>query len=77
MAPHNYSRDTESVYFVHPSESSSSLSISPKLNGSNYIAWSRTVERSLVDKEQIRVHQWFYSYASLGTVQPSGSILGH
>jgi hypothetical protein len=53
MAPRSSSPDTESVYFVHPSESPNSLSITPKLNGSNYISWSRTVERSLGTKNKL------------------------
>jgi hypothetical protein len=53
MAPRNSSPDTESVYFVHPSENPNSLSITPKLTGSNYIAWSRTVERSLGTKNKL------------------------
>jgi hypothetical protein len=53
MAPRNSSPDTESVYFVHPSENPNSLPITPKLTGSNYIAWSRTVERSLGTKNKL------------------------
>lgn len=53
MAPRNSSPDTESVYFVHPSENPNSLSITPKLTGSNYIAWSRTVEGSLGTKNKL------------------------
>jgi len=53
MAPRNNSPDTESVYFVHPSESPNSLSITPKLTGSNYIAWSHTIERSLGTKNKL------------------------
>jgi len=53
MVPRNSSPDTESVYFVHPSEIPNSLSITPKLNGSNYIAWSCIVERSLGTKNKL------------------------
>jgi hypothetical protein len=53
MVPRNSSPDTESVYFVHPSENPNSLSITLKLTGSNYIAWSRTFERSLGTKNKL------------------------
>jgi hypothetical protein len=53
MAPRNNSPDTESVFFVHPSEGPTSLSITPKLTGSNYIAWNRTVKRALGTKNKL------------------------
>jgi len=50
---HNSSPDTESVYYVHPSESHTSLSVTPKLNGFNYISRSHTIERSLRTKNKL------------------------
>jgi len=39
--------DTESEYFVHPSEGPNSLTVSPKLNVSNYLAWKHLMQRTL------------------------------
>jgi hypothetical protein len=55
MAPRNVSpnSDTDSPYYVHPSEGPNSLTISPKLNGSNYLAWSRSMQRALGAKNKL------------------------
>ena len=45
--------DTESEYFVHPSEGPNSLTVSPKLNGSNYLAWKRSMQRALGTKNKL------------------------
>jgi len=39
--------DVESVFYVHPSEGPNSVSIIPKFNGSNYLAWSRSMKHTL------------------------------
>lgn len=38
--------DNESHNYIHPSEGPSYIFISPKLNGSNYPAWSNSMERA-------------------------------
>lgn len=45
--------DVDSVYYVHPSEGPNSVSIQPQLNGSNYISWSRSMERALGAKNNL------------------------
>jgi len=45
--------DSESAYFVHPSEGPNSVIVSPKFNGSNYLAWSRSMQRALGAKNKL------------------------
>ena len=47
------SQDTESHFYVHPSEGPHSVIISPKFNGSNYLAWSRSIQRALGAKNKL------------------------
>jgi hypothetical protein len=53
MARGALQQDTESEYFVHPSEGPNSLTVSPKLNGSNYLAWKRSMERAFGTKNTL------------------------
>ena len=55
MAPRNVSpsSDTDSPFYVHPSEGPHSLAISPKLTVSNYLAWSRSMKRALGAKKKL------------------------
>lgn len=39
-------QDNDYASFVHPSEGPNSLSVSPKLNGSNYIAWNQSMQQA-------------------------------
>jgi len=41
------------VYYVHPSEGHSSLAITPKLNDSNYLAWSQSMQHDLGVKNKL------------------------
>ena len=45
--------DTESAYFVHPSEVPNSVIVSSKFNGSNDLAWSRSMQRALGAKNKL------------------------
>jgi hypothetical protein len=45
--------DQTSPYYVHPSDGPSSVSITPKLNGSNYHAWARSMKRALGSKMKL------------------------
>jgi len=45
--------DTDIVYFVRPIEGPHSLAIYPKLNGSNYLAWSCSMQRALGAKNKL------------------------
>jgi len=47
------SPDVQSVFYVHPSEGPNSVSIIPKLNGLNYLAWSRSMKRALGAKNKL------------------------
>ena len=53
MAPRNQGPDQESPLYVHPSEGPSSLTVLPKLDGSNYLAWNRSMKRSLGTKNKL------------------------
>lgn len=54
MAPSNptppSNSDSDSPYYVDPSDGPSFFIITPKLNGSNYLAWHRSMQRALGDK---------------------------
>lgn len=47
------SSDFESAYFVHPSEGPNFVVVSPKFNCSNYLAWSRSMQRALAAKNKL------------------------
>jgi len=53
MAPRQNSPDTDSPFYVHPSESPTSLNITPKLDGSNYLAWSCSMQRAPGTKNKL------------------------
>jgi hypothetical protein len=46
--------DTESVFHVHPSEGPNSVQITPLLDGSNYLSWSRSMIRALGAKNKLK-----------------------
>lgn len=58
--------DSDFILKVHPSEGSNSviLILTPKLNISNYLAWSLTMQRAL-GAEKARLYQRFYSNSML------------
>jgi len=43
----------DSVYFVHPNEGPNSVLDTPPLNGSIYLAWSRSMRRALGGKNKL------------------------
>lgn len=54
-SPHNQSHidpqiEKLSPYFIHPSDGPSWVSVSPKLNGTNYHSWPRSMCRALGGK---------------------------
>jgi len=56
MAPRQVQQsnsDTKLVFYVHPSEGPNSLTISPELNGSHHLAWSRSMQRTLGAKNKL------------------------
>jgi len=57
MAPHNPTPpsnfDSDSPYYVHSSDSPSYLIITPKLNGTNHLAWHRSMQRALGAKNKL------------------------
>jgi hypothetical protein len=54
IAPVIASTDVDSIFYVHPSEGPKSVVVSPKLDGSNYLAWSRSMQRALGAKNKLR-----------------------
>jgi len=44
--PRQAQPDTESVFYVNPSEGPNSVLVTPLLDGSNYLAWSRSMIRA-------------------------------
>jgi hypothetical protein len=54
MVPHqNTQQNTDSVFYVHPSEGSNSVVVTPLLTSSNYLAWSRSTQRALGAKNKL------------------------
>jgi hypothetical protein len=45
--------DTTSVFYVHPSEGPNTVVVTPLLTGSNYPAWSRSMQRALGAKNKL------------------------
>jgi len=45
--------NTNYVFYVHPSDGSNSLTNTPLLTGSNYLAWSRSMQRALGAKKKL------------------------
>jgi hypothetical protein len=50
QAPPN---NTDSIFYVHPSEGPNSVLVTPPLTGSNYLAWSRSMRRALCAKNKL------------------------
>jgi hypothetical protein len=46
-APEDSSQIPENIYYVHSSDGPSSVSVTPKLNHSNYDSWTRSMRRAL------------------------------
>ncbi|MCI52510.1 hypothetical protein A2U01_0073754 [Trifolium medium] len=46
--------DTDSIFYIHPSEGPNSVSVTPKLIGSNFLAWNRAMQRALGSKNKLR-----------------------
>jgi len=53
QAPVAHQTDTNSPFYVHPSESPSSVLVTPPLDGSNYLAWHRSMKRALGAKNKL------------------------
>lgn len=49
----NTQQNTDSVFYVHPSEGPNSVVVTPLLTGSNYLAWSRSMQRALGAKNKL------------------------
>lgn len=45
--------DIESFYYIHPSEGPNSIRLTPLLNGSNYLSWSRSMQKVLGAKNNL------------------------
>jgi hypothetical protein len=45
--------NADSIFYVHPSEGPNSLTVTPQFNGSNYLAWSRSMCRALGAKNKL------------------------
>jgi len=54
MPPRQDQPDTESVFYVHPSEGPNSVVVAPPLDGSNYLAWSRSMIRAFGAKNKLK-----------------------
>jgi len=55
MAPRNQQTqvNTDSIFYVHPSEGPKSVIVTPLLTRSNYLAWSRSMQRTLGAKNKL------------------------
>lgn len=47
VIPAHIQQDVDAALFVHSSEGPHSLVVTPKFNGTNYLAWSRSMQRAL------------------------------
>lgn len=56
MVRNNNNNQDQSLdpYFVHPSENSSTVSVTPQLNGDNYHSWSMKMRRALAMKNKFK-----------------------
>lgn len=45
--------DSESIFYVHSSQGPNSVYVTPKLTGSNYLAWSRSMQIALGAKNKL------------------------
>jgi len=45
--------NVDSIFYVHPSEGPNSVTVTPLLTGSNYLAWSRSMQRALGAKNKL------------------------
>ncbi|MCH80297.1 hypothetical protein A2U01_0001064 [Trifolium medium] len=46
-------KNSDSVFYVHPSEGPNSLTVTPQLKGSNCLAWSRSMRHALGAKNKL------------------------
>ena len=53
QGPVAHQPDTNSPYYVHPSESPSSMLVTLPLDGSKYLAWHRSMKRALGAKNKL------------------------
>lgn len=53
LAPSNQV-DLDSIYYVHPSEGTNSVNVTPKLDGSNYLAWHKSMKDALGAKNKLK-----------------------
>jgi len=51
----NPSHSTTSEYYVHPSDGPNSVPVTSPLDGSNYLAWDRTMCRALSAKNMFQL----------------------
>lgn len=54
IAPPGQQADIDSHYYIHHSEGPNPICISPKLNGSNYLAWNKSMMRALGAKNKLQ-----------------------
>jgi len=45
--------NTDSVFYFHPSEGPNSVTVTPLLTSSNYLAWSRSMKHALCAKNKL------------------------
>lgn len=53
LAP-NSQLDLDSIYYIHPSEGPNSVTVTLKLDGSNYLTWNRSMKRALGAKNKLK-----------------------
>jgi len=52
--PRQNQPDTESIFYVHPSEGPNYVLVAPPLDGTNYLAWSRSMIRAFGAKNKLK-----------------------
>lgn len=55
--------NTDSIFYIHLIEGPSALTISLKINGSNYLAWSQSRHSALGAMNELAFFRWHHSYS--------------
>jgi len=66
--PCQHQPDIESVFYVHPSEGPNYILVIPPLDGSNYLAWSRSMIRAFGAKNKLKLIDGFMERGNVAIV---------
>jgi hypothetical protein len=81
--PRQTQPDTESVFYVHPSEGPNLVLVTPLFDGSNYLAWSGSMIRTFGTKNKLKFVDGSMEIPDeddmnrMGTMQSSHSVMDY